>query len=87
MIIDNDRQQPQGGPQAAAGSRRRPQAVLVACEVTQSVTAAFRRRGIAAWSCDILPTMGLPQGWAAARLGCRKAGLAKRSCEAFSSMI
>ncbi len=32
--------------------------LLVACEVSQIVTAAFRRRGVEAYSCDILPTEG-----------------------------
>ena len=34
--------------------------VLVACEVTQTVTKAFRERGHEAYSCDLLPTEGNP---------------------------
>lgn len=34
--------------------------VLVACEESQTVTAAFRAVGIEAWSCDLLPTRGNP---------------------------
>jgi len=34
--------------------------VLVACEVTQIVTRAFRERGHEAYSCDVLPTEGNP---------------------------
>ena len=34
--------------------------VLVACEVSQKVTNAFRVRGHEAYSCDILPTEGNP---------------------------
>lgn len=33
---------------------------LVACEYSQVVTAAFRRRGFEVYSCDILPTEGNP---------------------------
>lgn len=32
--------------------------VLVACEFSQRVTGALLRRGVDAWSCDILPTIG-----------------------------
>ena len=34
--------------------------VLVACEFSGVVTAAFRARGAYAWSCDLLPTEGNP---------------------------
>lgn len=34
--------------------------VLIACEFTQTVTAAFRAMGIEAYSCDIIPTLGNP---------------------------
>lgn len=32
--------------------------VLVACEMSGQVTGALLRRGVDAWSCDILPTIG-----------------------------
>lgn len=32
--------------------------VLVACEMSGRVTDALLRRGVDAWSCDILPTIG-----------------------------
>ena len=35
--------------------------VLVACEFSDSVASAFRRRGHDAWSCDLLPTEGDPR--------------------------
>ena len=35
--------------------------VLVACEFSGVVRDAFRRRGIDAWSCDLLPTESFPQ--------------------------
>lgn len=34
--------------------------VLVACEYSQIVTTAFRRHGVEAYSCDIIPTIGDP---------------------------
>lgn len=34
--------------------------LLVACEESGVVTAAFRARGVKAWSCDLLPTRGNP---------------------------
>jgi hypothetical protein len=37
--------------------------VLVACEESQVVTAAFRKLGIEAWSCDVLPTSGEHPEW------------------------
>ncbi len=37
--------------------------VLVACEESQVVTAAFRKRGHAAYSCDILPSSGGHPDW------------------------
>jgi len=33
---------------------------LIACEFSQVVCAAFRKRGIEAFSCDLLPTKGNP---------------------------
>ncbi len=36
--------------------------VLVACEVSQIVVSAFRKKGHKAYSCDVLPTEGNP-GW------------------------
>lgn len=35
--------------------------VLVACEFSGVVAAAFRARGAEAWSCDLLPTEGDPR--------------------------
>lgn len=37
--------------------------VLVACEESQAVTSRFRRRGIEAYSCDLLPTSGNHPEW------------------------
>lgn len=37
--------------------------ILVACEESQVVTAAFRARGHEAFSCDILPTSGTHPEW------------------------
>lgn len=37
--------------------------VLVACEESGRVTAAFRERGIEAYSCDIIPTSGNHPEW------------------------
>jgi len=37
--------------------------ILVACEESQVVTAAFRARGHEAYSCDIKPTSGLRPDW------------------------
>ena len=37
--------------------------ILVACEESQAVTAAFRARGHEAWSCDILPCSGGHPEW------------------------
>lgn len=34
--------------------------VIVACEFSQTVAKAFRRKGWDAWSCDLLPTEGDP---------------------------
>lgn len=34
--------------------------VLVACEFSGAVSAAFRAKGHEAWSCDLLPTEGDP---------------------------
>jgi hypothetical protein len=42
------------------GSKRR---VLIACEESQAVTIAFRKIGIAAYSCDILPCSGGHPEW------------------------
>src|SRR3990167_8804922 len=35
--------------------------VLIACEFSQIVTKAFRKRGHEAYSCDLLPTEGNPE--------------------------
>jgi site-specific DNA-cytosine methylase len=37
--------------------------ILVACEESQLVTAAFRSKGHEAYSCDILPTSGQREDW------------------------
>ncbi len=37
--------------------------ILIACEESGTVTAAFRARGHEAWSCDILPTSGPNPQW------------------------
>lgn len=37
--------------------------ILVACEESQRVTAAFRSKGHEAWSCDLLPTSGSHPEW------------------------
>lgn len=37
--------------------------ILVACEESGIVTAAFRARGYEAWSCDIMPTSGGHPEW------------------------
>ena len=37
--------------------------ILVACEESQIVTTAFRRKGHEAFSCDILQTSGIHTGW------------------------
>lgn len=37
--------------------------VLCACEESQAVTAEFRRLGIEAYSCDLLPTSGMHPEW------------------------
>ena len=37
--------------------------VLIACEESQVVTAAFRNIGIEAFSCDIVPTSRKEKGW------------------------
>jgi site-specific DNA-cytosine methylase len=41
----------------------RPLKILVACEESQVVTAAFRARGHEAYSCDLLPTSGIHPEW------------------------
>ena len=37
--------------------------ILVACEESQTVTQALRKRGHQAFSCDILPTTGKNPEW------------------------
>ena len=37
--------------------------VLCACEESQAVTALLRRKGIEAYSCDLLPTSGMHPEW------------------------
>lgn len=37
--------------------------ILIACEESQTVTAAFRVEGIEAYSCDLLPTSGAHPEW------------------------
>lgn len=37
--------------------------VLVACEESQAVTSQLRRRGVEAFSCDLLPTSGRHPEW------------------------
>lgn len=37
--------------------------VLVACEESQAVTIAFRKRGHEAYSCDLLPCSGRHPEW------------------------
>ena len=37
--------------------------ILVACEESQAVALAFRRRGHEAWSCDLLPASGEHPEW------------------------
>ena len=37
--------------------------ILVACEESQAVALAFRRRGHEAWSCDVLPASGEHPEW------------------------
>ena len=37
--------------------------ILIACEESQAVTREFRKLGLAAFSCDILPTSGLNPEW------------------------
>lgn len=48
---------------AEEGEREGEMKVLVACEESQVVTTAFRKLGIEAWSCDILPTSGNHPEW------------------------
>ena len=40
-----------------------PMRVLVACEESQAITKAFRKRGVEAFSCDILPPSGGHPEW------------------------
>ena len=35
--------------------------ILVGCEFSGVVTSAFRRHGVEAYSCDLLPTEGNPK--------------------------
>ncbi len=44
-------------------SSSRPLRILVACEESQTVTQALRKRGHQAFSCDILPTTGKNPEW------------------------
>lgn len=61
--------------------------VLVACEESQRVCEAFRKRGHNAFSCDIVDCSGGHPNGISNRMSCRLSLILEESCKTVRSII